>query len=53
MAEKKKYLPQSSAGLVRYYDTGDEVIKINPKWVIALGVGFAAVVILLKFAAPV
>ncbi len=35
--KKENYLPQSTAGLVRYYDTGDEVVKIKPEWVIAFG----------------
>lgn len=49
MAEKEKqYLPQSTAGLMRYMDV-DERIKIKPSNVVILGIGFAAVVMLLKF----
>ncbi len=49
MAEKEKnYLPQSSAGLMRYAEA-DEKIKITPNHVVAISVVFAAVVIVLKF----
>ena len=51
MAEKERnYMPQSTAGLIRYFDV-EEGIKIKPTVVIALSVGFAAAVLILKFIA--
>ncbi|MBI3190212.1 preprotein translocase subunit Sec61beta [archaeon] len=51
MSEKEKqYMPQSTAGLIRYFDV-EEGIKIKPQHVVAIGVGFAAIVIILKFLA--
>ncbi len=49
MAEKKNYLPQSSAGLVRYYDTSEEVIKIKPEVVVGIGFAIGILVLLVKF----
>jgi preprotein translocase subunit Sec61beta len=49
MAEKERnYMPQSGAGLIRYFDV-EEQVKIKPQHVIALSIGFAAVVLILKF----
>jgi len=49
MAEKERnYMPQSSAGLIRYFDV-EEQVKVKPQHVVALGVGFALVVLILKF----
>ncbi len=45
--KKENYLPQSTAGLVRYYDTGNEVIKIKPEWVIGLSAGIGILVLIL------
>lgn len=51
MAEKEKqYMPQSTAGLIRYFDV-DEGFKIKPEHVVALSVGFAALVLVMKFLA--
>jgi len=48
MSEKEKqYMPQSTAGLIRYFDV-EEGIKIQPKQVIAITIAFAAVVIVMK-----
>jgi len=49
MAEKKKYLPQSSAGLVRYYDTSEEIIKIKPQIVIGIGFAVGILILILRF----
>lgn len=49
MAEKEKqYLPQSTAGLIRYFDV-EEGIKIKPEHVVWIGVFFAVFVLVLKF----
>ncbi len=51
MSEKEKqYLPQSTAGLIRYFDV-DEGIKIKPQHVMMIGVFFAAIVLVMKFLA--
>lgn len=48
MAEKQKtYMPQSGAGLIRYFDV-EEKIKIKPEHVIAISAIFGGLVILLK-----
>jgi preprotein translocase subunit Sec61beta len=49
MAEKEKqYMPQSGAGLMRYNE-GNERIKMSPNAIIAISIGFAGIVLLLKF----
>ncbi len=50
MAEKKQYLPQSSAGLIRYYDE-EAGIRINPQAVVWITLAFIGVVFVLKFLA--
>jgi len=51
MAEREKnYMPQSTAGLIRYFDV-DEGFKIKPQHVVGLSIGFAAFVLVLKFLA--
>ena len=50
MAEKKQYMPQSSAGLLRYYDE-DGGLKIKPQAVVAITLAFIGVVMVLKFLA--
>lgn len=49
MSEKKNFMPQSTAGLIRYFDTEKELIKIKPEHVIAIGVGFMMIVIFLRY----
>ncbi|MBI4896573.1 MAG: preprotein translocase subunit Sec61beta [Candidatus Aenigmarchaeota archaeon] len=46
--EEKRYMPQSTAGLIRYFDV-EEQIKIKPEHVIFITVGFAALILMLKF----
>ena len=48
MAEKKQYMPQSTAGLMRYMDV-EEKIQIKPTHVVMLSVAFGVVVLLMKF----
>ena len=43
-------MPQSTAGLIRYFDS-DEGIKIKPSHVVIVSVGFAGLVLLLRFLA--
>lgn len=47
-SEKKQYMPQSSAGLIRYYDE-EGGIKIKPIVVVALTLALIGVVLVLKF----
>jgi len=52
MAEREKnYLPQSTAGLIRYYDVDEAGIKLKPAHIIAFSVIFAGLVLALKFVA--
>ncbi len=47
--KEKSSMPQSTAGIIRFYDQGKEAIKIKPEHVIiACGV-FIAVELMLKF----
>lgn len=49
MAEKDRgYMPQSTAGLIRYFDS-DEGVKIKPEIVVGLGIAFGAVVLVMRF----
>jgi len=51
MAEKEKtYMPQSTAGLIRYFE-GEEGIKMSPKVVVGISAGFGVFVLLLRFLA--
>ncbi len=48
MAEKKQYMPQSTAGLIRYMDV-EEKIQIKPSHVVAFSVLFGVGILVLKF----
>ena len=51
MSEKEKnYMPQSTAGLIRYFDV-EEGVKIKPEHVVAISAVFAIFVLILKFMA--
>jgi len=51
MAEKEKqYMPQSTAGLVRYYDV-EEGIKLKPQHIVAISIVFTALVLVLRMLA--
>lgn len=51
MAEKEKtYMPQSGAGLIRYFDV-EEKISLKPEHVIAISAVFAGLVLVLKLVA--
>ncbi len=47
--EEKVYMPQSTAGLVRYYDDSGKSPKIRPEHIVAASVLLIAVELLLKF----
>ncbi len=49
MAEKKNDMPQSTAGLIRYFDADETGIKLKPNAVIAVSIAFAGLVVVLKF----
>jgi preprotein translocase subunit Sec61beta len=46
---EKNMMPQSTAGLVRYFDQGKESIKIKPEHVIIACGAFIAIELMLKF----
>lgn len=51
MSEKEKqYMPQSSAGLMRYSET-DSKIKLKPSQVVAVSIAFGAIVLVMKLVA--
>lgn len=52
MAEREKtYMPQSTAGLIRYYDVEETGIKLKPAYIVSVSLLFAALVLVLKFLA--
>lgn len=51
MAEKeKRYMPQSTAGLIRYFEE-ESAVKLKPEYVIWVTIMFAALVVVLRFLA--
>ena len=51
MAQKEKtYMPQSTAGLIRYFDV-EEKIQLRPHIAVGLSIGFMIAVLALKFLA--
>ena len=52
MSEKeKRSMPQSTAGLIRYYDVEETGIKLKPIHIIAMSLFFVFFVLALKFLA--
>ena len=50
MSQKdKNMMPQSTAGLVRYFEESDEAIKLKPQHVVGIAVGIIILEIVLKF----
>ena len=47
--KEKSMMPQSTAGLVRYFDQGKESIKIKPEHVLIACGAFVAIELMLKF----
>ena len=51
MSQKEKnYLPQSGAGLIRYFDV-EERVQLKPEHVLAVSIIFGGLVLLLKLIA--
>ena len=48
MARDKQYLPQSTAGLIRYFDE-ESSVRIKPEHVVWITVVFTAIVLVMKF----
>ena len=48
--ENKNYMPQSTAGLIRYFDV-EEGIKLKPEHIVAMSVAFTGVVLILSLLA--
>lgn len=51
MSKEKTYMPQSTAGLIRYFDVEEGGIKLKPNTVILISVLFTAFVLVMKFMA--
>jgi preprotein translocase subunit Sec61beta len=49
MAKDKYSMPQSTAGLIRYFDEEQEAIKFKPEYIVAFCIGIIALEIALKF----
>lgn len=49
MAKEKYSMPQSTAGLIRYFDETQESIKFKPEHVLVVCVGIIALELVLKF----
>jgi preprotein translocase subunit Sec61beta len=48
MAQEKKRMPQSTAGLINYSDEIEDGINIKPEIVLAVGFGVCLMLILVK-----
>jgi preprotein translocase subunit Sec61beta len=50
MSQKQKMqMPQSTAGLIRYFDAEKEAIQLKPEHVVVLCAGIIAIVLALRF----
>ena len=49
MAKDKNYMPQSTAGLIRYFDQGKGGLKIQPEHVLVACGFLIAIELILKF----
>jgi preprotein translocase subunit Sec61beta len=50
MARKDKtFMPQSTAGLIRYFDQSSDSIKFKPEHVLAICIGLVGAVLALRF----
>jgi preprotein translocase subunit Sec61beta len=49
MSKEKYSMPQSTAGLIRYFDEEQESIKFKPEHVAAFCIGLIALEIVLKY----
>lgn len=48
MAKEKTYMPLSTAGLVRYFEKEESIIKLKPEHVIIISILFSFIVVLMK-----
>lgn len=48
MAEKKTYMPQSTAGLIRYFESEKELIKLKPEHVVAIAILFSTTILIMR-----
>ena len=51
MAKQKVQMPQSTAGLIRYFDSEKEAIKLKPEHVVAACAIIIAIELILTFIA--
>lgn len=49
MKRPKAMMPQSTAGLIRYFEESDEQIKLRPEHIIGIAIFIIIIEILLKF----
>ena len=49
MAKEKIQMPQSTAGLIRYFDSDKETIKLKPEHVLVICIVIIAIEFVLKF----
>lgn len=49
MAEERQSLPQSTAGLTRYFEEENTTLKITPEQVVIAGAAVIVIELLLKF----
>ncbi len=49
MAKDKMYMPQSTAGLMRYYEESNESIKFKPEHVAIVSIGIVVLEVAMKF----
>ncbi len=45
----KNYMPQSSAGLIRYYEEAADSLKVKPEHVVFFSIGIIALELAVKF----
>lgn len=51
MKEKKVYMPQSTAGLIRYFESEKEIIRLKPLHVVVIALAFSFIIILARILA--
>ena len=49
MPKEKAMMPQSTAGLIRYFDQSQESIKLQPIHVVIISMALIAMEVVLKF----
>lgn len=47
--KERTMMPQSTAGLIRYFEESEEAIKLKPEHVVGIAVAVIAIEIILKF----